>query len=333
LQGEPLPEWVPAAFRREGIDFFQRECTTGEELEKYAGDADLVWVWGSCVVTADRLDVLRKCGAILRSGSGTDNVPVTEATQRNILVANTPQAVCHEVSDHSIALLLAIVRQTAAQDALMRRGVWEARKHRTRWHLRGSTLGLVGFGHIGRMVARKMSGFEMHVLAHDPFLAADEIAAAGVQAVAFDELLGQSDFISLHTPLTAQTRHLIDERALRKMKSNAVLINTSRGAVVDESALVRALVEGWIGAAGLDVFEREPIRPDHPLLSLDNVVVTPHSAGYSDLFSDRFWRYSVETVVAIANRYWPRSPLNRGISPRWPLAESEWSLEPTRCEL
>jgi phosphoglycerate dehydrogenase-like enzyme len=132
-------------------------------------------------------------------------------------------------------------------------------------------------------------------------------------------------------PLIEETRHLIDERALRLMKSHAILINTSRGSVVDETALIRALQEGWIAAAGLDVFEQEPVSPDNPLLQLDNVVLTPHIAGYSDIFHDCYWRYSVETALALADGLWPRSALNRAkVTPRWPLAEADWSHEPRR---
>src|SRR5438876_780293 len=262
LEGEVVPAWVYAAFRAEGIDFLQQECTTTEELDQYAGDADLVWVWGSGVITVDRLDLLKECGAILRSGSGVDNVPVAAASERNILVCNTPQAVAEEVSDHAIALLFSIVRQTAAQDALVRQGIWERRIHKNRWHIRGSALGILGFGYIAWLVARKLRGFDLRILAHDPFVSPERITAAGCTPVGFDELLSTSDFITIHTPLIDETRGLINERALRLMKTHAILINTSRGGVVDEAALVRALKEGWIGAAGLDVFEQEPVSPD-----------------------------------------------------------------------
>jgi D-3-phosphoglycerate dehydrogenase len=331
LGDEVVPAWLPEVFAAEGIDFLHRECTTEEDLARHAADADLVWVWGSGVITAERLSLLEKCGAILRSGSGVDNVPVAEATRRNVLICNTPLAAAEEVSDHAIALLFTMVRQTAAQDRLVRRGIWERRIRKNRWHLRGSTLGILGFGHIARLVARKISGFNLRILAYDPFLPPERIAAGGATPVGLDELLSRSDFLTLHTPLVDGTRHLIDERALRLMKPRAILINTSRGGVIDEAALIRALQEGWIGGAGLDVFEREPISPDNPLLTMENVVLTPHIAGYSDIFHDGYWRYSVETAIALADGKWPRSPLNRaGITPRWQLADVEWSDEPKR---
>ena len=172
LQGEIVPDWVRGAFTEESIDFLPQECTNADDLARYAADADLVWVWGSRVITAERLDALKKCGAILRSGTGTDNVPVTEATRKNILVVNTPEAVAHEVSDHAIGLLFTVIRQTATQDALVRAGVWERRIERTRWHLRGSTLerptagALLCTRHIGRdrRDARAARDFAHHTL-------------------------------------------------------------------------------------------------------------------------------------------------------------------------
>ena len=331
LLGEEVPEWVRGALRDEGIDFVQHECHNREELEQYAAEADLVWVWGSRVISGDRLDCLKKCGAILRTGTGTDNVPEVEATAMNILVTNTPEAVAEEVSDHAIALLFSVIRQTAAQDALVRAGVWERRIHKTRWHLRGSTLGVLGFGHIARLLVRKMSQFELKILVHDPYISPERVTQAGAEPASFERVLAESDFVSVHVPLKPDTRHLIGEQALRSMQPHAVLINTARGPVVDEVALIRGLTEGWIGGAGLDVCEQEPIAKDNPLLKLDNVVLTPHTAGYSDIFYDCFWRYSVETVLAIANGFWPRSPLNRRqITPRWPLADTEWPAEPRR---
>ncbi len=326
---EVVPEYVVQALRSAGITFSRHECTSGEELVRAIADVDLAWVWGSRMITAERLRLLRKCGAILRTGSGTDNVPVAEATQDNIIVCNTPLAVAEEVSDHAIALLLTIVRQTVAQNAAMRQGLWERRLESHRWHLRGSTLGLIGFGYIAQLTARKMSSFEVRILVHDPFIPQERITAKGYQAVGFEEVLRQSDFLSLHCPLLDSTHHLINERALKMMKPHAIIINTSRGPVIDEKALIRALQAGSIGAAGLDVFEEEPIRGDNPLLRMENVVVSPHSASACDIFYDKFWSHSIETILALADGYWPRSPLNRkGLTPRWPLRDREWSEEP-----
>jgi D-3-phosphoglycerate dehydrogenase len=315
-----VPDWVSENLAKEGIAFVARNCKSREELAELGGDADVVWVYGDheCLY-AENLDVIPRCGAIVRSGSGTDNIPVKEATQLGIIVANTPEAISDAVSNHAIGLLFAVIRQIVVQDRALRRGQWDRDLGWPRWHLYGHTLGLVGFGHIARLVARKMSGFDLTILAHDPYVTAETMAGAGVQAVPFDELLSSSDFVSIHCPLLDSTYHLIGERELRLMKPEAILINTARGPVVDEPALLRALQEGWIAAAGLDVFEQEPTPADNPLLKLDNVVATPHIGGYSDEFWDNFWRFSVETVIHLSKGRWPRSYVNHDVKPRWNL--------------
>jgi D-3-phosphoglycerate dehydrogenase len=320
LDGQVVPDWVGPHLASQGIDLAVAECLTGDDLAALAGDADVVWIFGgSMVVTADRLPALRRCGAIIRTGTGTDNMPVAAATAAGIVVANTPDAASDTVADHAIGLLFAVTRQIVAQDRLVRAGVWDRDRAWPNWHLRGQTLGLIGFGRIPRLVARKLRGFDLSIIAADPNVDAATMVAAGARKVDLDELLMTSAFVSIHCPLTPATRHLIGERELRRMQPTAVLINTARGPVIDEAALVQALREGWIAAAGLDVFEEEPLAPGHPLLSLDNVVLTPHIAGYSDEFYDASWRLSVDTVVDLAQGRWPRSVVNPGVTPRWRL--------------
>lgn len=324
LDGQTVPDWVPARLAQEGIDIVIHECAKDDDLARYAADADVVWLFGgSRVLTAGNLGLLARCGAVLRTGSGTDNVPVEAATRRGIVVANTPDALADAVSDHAVGLLFAVLRRIAVQDRAVRDGVWDRHRAWPLWTLHGRTLGLVGFGRIARQFARKLSGFEMTVLAFDPFLGAEAVVRGGARAGRLDEVLSLSDVVSVHCPLVEGTRHLIDERALRRMKPTAVLLNTARGPVVDESDLTRALVEGWIAAAGLDVFEQEPLPPDNPLLRLDNVVLTPHIAGYSDAYLDNCWRLSVEAVVALARGRRPRSVVNRPERPRWELRPEE----------
>jgi D-3-phosphoglycerate dehydrogenase len=321
LDNQEVPDWVAPKFRDAGVDFVVKECTNREMLQELAGDADVVWVLGShqCL-DAQNLDVIPRCGAIIRTGSGTDNVPVAEATERGIIVANTPDAMTDSVSDHTIGLLFAVVRKIALQDRLVRSAKWDRYLGFPNAHLQGQTLGLVGFGRIPQAVTRKLSGYEMDVLAYDPYVSAEIMAERNVRAADLDELLAQADFVSVHTPLSANTHHLIDESALRKMKASAVLINTSRGRVIDEGALVRALQEHRIAGAGLDVLEQEPPEPNNPLFQLDNVVITPHIAGYSDEFPDNSWRLSVETALGFAEGKMPRSYVNPQVKPRWELA-------------
>jgi D-3-phosphoglycerate dehydrogenase len=318
MDGKAVPDWVYAEMQRAKIDFAFKQCKTREELAAVGGDADVIWVFGNHdSVYKENLDVLKRCGAIIRTGSGTDNIPVAEATELGIIVANTPEAAGDTVADHAIGLLFAVTRQIVAQDRLVHAGKWDRDLAWPNYHLRGQTLGLVGFGLIARLVARKLSGFDMRMVSHDPVVAPEIMAAAGVQATDFEGLLKQSDYISVHCPLLPTTHHLINERALRLMKPTAVLINTSRGPVIDESALILALTEKWISAAGLDVFEQEPIVPENPLLKLDNVVVTPHIAGYSDVFWHNFWKHSVDTAIDLSKGRWPRSYVNRNVRPRW----------------
>lgn len=317
---EAVPAWVEAALIKEGIAFVARKCRSSEEVVQYAGDAEVVWNFGSRIITAETLALLPRCGAIIRTGSGTDNVPVEEATRRGIVVANTPEAHSDAVSDHAIGLLFAVVRHVVVQDRAVRAGKWAVADGLPGWHLRGQTLGLVGFGLAAQLVARKMRGFEMNVLVHDPYIRAEVLAREGARAAELDALLAGSDFVLLHCPLTTETHHLIGERELRQMRPTAILVNTARGPVIDEPALVRALTEGWIAAAGLDVLEQEPPAPDHPLFKLNNVVITPHIAGYSDEHQEKGWRLSIEAAMALAQGRWPRSCVNRAVKPRWDLA-------------
>lgn len=320
MDPEVLPEWVPETMANHDIEFVFQECETRAQLASCAGDADVVWIFGgSHIVTAESMADIPRCGALIRTGSGTDNIPIDAATARGIIVANTPEAFNDGVSDHTIGLLLAVVRQIAIQDRLVRKGTWDRNAAFPGWHLQGQTLGLIGFGHIARLVTRKLSGYEMTVLAHDPFVSADVMAEHGVQAATMDEALSGSDFVSIHCPLLEETHNLIGARELRLMKPRAILINTSRGPVVDEAALFRALTEGWIAAAGLDVLVQEPAAADNPLFNLDNVVVTPHIAGYSDESLENSWRLSVETVLDLAGGRWPRSYVNPDVKPRWQL--------------
>ncbi len=315
-----VPAWVPEALASAGLEFSARRCTTTAELLQQAADADIVWNWGSYLITPESLADLPRCVAIIRTGSGTDNVPVAAATERGIVVANTPEAHCDAVSTHAIGLLLAVIGHIAARDQAVRAGEWHTTRSWRGWHLHGQTLGLVGFGLAGRLVARKLRGFELKLLAYDPYVSEVDMAREGVQPASLDTLLTSADFVLLHCPLTPETYHLLGERELRLMKREAILINTARGPVIDEPALVRALREGWIAAAGLDVLEQEPPAPDNPLFQMQNVVLTPHVAGLSDEDQALCWRMSVDAAIALAQGRWPSAYVNRGVQPRLTLA-------------
>lgn len=243
---------------------------------------------------------------------GYDNVDVAAATRRGVVVTNTPDVLTETTADLAWALMLAAARRVAEADRFTRAGEWRG------WSLElmlgqdvhGRTLGVVGLGRIGRAVARRAVGFGMRVLYTSRQRHEDAERELGVQWRALDDLLAEADFVTLHTPLTAETRHLIHRERLRRMKRTAVLVNTSRGAVVDEAALVEALREGWIWAAGLDVFEQEPLPPDSPLLTMDNVVLAPHVGSASFATRARMCEMAAENCVAVLSGQRPPHPVN-----------------------
>jgi glyoxylate reductase len=233
---------------------------------------------------------------------GFDNVDAAEATTRGIPVGNTPGVLTDTTADLAFALLMAAARRVVEGDKFARAGRWKT------WgptlllgqDVFGATLGLVGFGRIGRAVAKRARGFDMRVLFHDPFVAADDPFAVeiGAQAVGLDTLLRESDFVSLHTLLNEETHHLIGAGAFAKMRPTAILVNTSRGPVVDPDALHTALKEGQIAYAALDVTEPEPIPADSPLLALDNIIVVPHIASASVATRGRMAQMAAENLIA-----------------------------------
>lgn len=300
-----MPPWVPEQLAAAGVSLVENLCQTPEETTHVAADADVIWVMsGAKVVTTENLPALTKCRFLLRTGSGTDNVPVADAVKRGIVVGNTPEAIVLAVAEHTIGMLFAVTRQIAVHDRLVRQGVWDRNRALPRWTLTGSTLGLMGFGRIAQIVARKARGLDMQVIAHDPIVDASKIDPA-VKAVTREELFSQADYVSIHVPLLSKTRHLIGAADFGRMKPSAILLNTSRGPVVDEEALIAALQAGKIAGAGLDVLEMEPPYTDNPLLKMDNVVLTPHIGSMSDQFAEMFWSHSVRTISAFAAHQTP----------------------------
>jgi D-3-phosphoglycerate dehydrogenase / 2-oxoglutarate reductase len=315
------PDFVREALEREGLDFVAARCRTSEELKQHAADADVVWVFSTKhPLSAANLALLERCGGLIRTGSGTDNVPVEEATRRHIVVANTPDAVNLGVSDHTILLMLALGRKLLQNDASVRSGHWAPFEIFPDFQLAGRTVGLISFGRIARAVARKLSGFEPRIMVFDPFVPGEEMVKAGVQPASFEQVCTESDVLSVHCPLTSQTRHLMGEPQFRSMKRSALFINTSRGPVVDEPALIQALTEGWIAGAALDVLEQEPPSKNNPLFRLPNVVLTPHTAGFSASFWRDMWMLAVEAAIDFSRGHWPRSYVNPSVQPRFKLS-------------
>ena len=315
-----MPSWVEERLADEGIDFVFHQCETDADVSRFGADADVLWVSsGEHVVTAQSLDGLNRCGAVLRTGVGVDNIPVAAATKRGIIVVNTPQPVVEPVAEHTISLLFAVVRQLAHHDRLVRAGSWLFSALPAARRYKDGTLGLIGFGRIARQVVLRLEAFGMVFLAYDPLVDTEAMREFGVKKVGLEELLRASDFVAVLCPLTETTYHLIGEPELRLMRPSAVLVNTARGAIVDEKALCRGLKERWIGGAGLDVLETEPPQPDNALFELDNVLITPHTANFTDLWPDGMFRASCEAIVDLAHGRWPESVVNREVVPRWDL--------------
>jgi D-3-phosphoglycerate dehydrogenase len=264
------------------------------------------------------MENLPKCRAVVRYGVGYDTVDVEAATDNHILVVNVPDFCWEEVSNQAIALLLACAKKLTLLNNLVKEGRWaEAKKAQSPMEpVCGQTCGIVGCGNIGRVTARKAHCFGLKVLGYDPYVDKKQTQECNITLVELPELLKNSDYVLLHTALTSETRHMIGENELKMMKPNACIINTARGAVIDEPALIRALQEKRIAGAGLDVFEQEPIAPDNPLLKMDNAVVMPHSASYSDAAFIRL-RHNVGREAARAvSGYLPVNVVNKTCRPK-----------------
>jgi D-3-phosphoglycerate dehydrogenase len=258
-----------------------KDCTTEDDVIEVARDADAILV-REAPVSARVIESFDRCKIIARYGVGVDNIDLEYAKQKKIYVSNVPDYGTEDVSDHAVALLLACIRTLLVRDQNLRKGIFETDINAEIYRTTQKNLGIVGYGKIARAFHRKWKGFlPGKVLVYDPFVSAEGIRENGAEKVDLHTLLAESDFITLHIPLTPETQHIIDETAFKKMKKSAILINTSRGAVIDEDALVKALKEGEVLAVGLDVFEKEPIGKDHPLVKMSNVILTSHVAWYS----------------------------------------------------
>ncbi len=267
------------------------------------------------IVTLQRVDDallarLPKCKIVSRLGVGYDTIDVAAATRRGIWVGYQPDYGMDEVSAHAIALLMACMRGIPKLNADTKAGVWGAGGVPPVKRLSNSTTGVIGFGRIGREAAAKARGLGMRVVVHDPVVPADVIIAAGCEAMSLQQALSESDYVTLHTPLSDHTRNLINAQTLSWMKPTAYLINTARGGLIDEAALLDALDRGVIRGAGLDVFVQEPAPADHPLISHPHVIATPHFASYSEEAQHALHTRGAEDVVRVLSGGKPRMPLN-----------------------
>ena len=279
-----------------GAELIVAETGAEEELVALVPEADgILTNWKP--TTGNVIQAARECKVIARTGIGVDNIDVETATALGIVVTNVPVFCVDEVSDHAMALLLACARKVALLDRGVRNGEWNRDVGPSMHRIRGQTLGIIGIGKIGEAIPPKARAFGLEVLAFSPRLTPQIAKNYGVECTNLHGLLTRSDFITIHTPLTPETEGLIGEMELRQMKPTAYIINTSRGDIIDSSALHKALAEGWIAGAALDVLPQEPPATDEPLLGLDNIIITPHAAFMSE---ESIYDLEIKAATAVA---------------------------------
>lgn len=279
-----------------------------ETILRIATNADALLVTYA-KITADMIRQMTRCRIISRFGIGVDNVDLAAATSAGIVVTKVPDYCIDEVSDHTLALLLALVRKIPSSNARVHAGRWEMKAVVPIHRLRGTVLGLVGFGRIPRLVAPKAQSFGIRVVAHDPFVPQEIFSRASVEHVEFGELLKISDYVSIHSPLVPETQNLFSDDVFRQMKRGAYLVNTARGPIVDEAALARALDAGYLAGAALDVLPQEP-PSGSPLFGRDNVIITPHTSFYSEESLVDLQIRAAEEVARVLTGQVPRNAVN-----------------------
>ena len=311
-----FPNLDPArdVLSRIGAELQLASANTPEAILQVAADADALLVTYA-KITGNMIRQLTRCRIISRFGIGVDNVDLAEATRAGIVVTKVPDYCIDEVSDHTMALLLAAARKIPFSNGQVHAGTWRMPAVVPIHRLRGRVLGLVGFGRIPQLVAPKAKPFGLTVVAYDPFVSADVFARAGVERVDFAQLLAMSDYVSIHSPLLPETKGLFNAAAFCQMKPTAYLVNTARGPIIDEAALASALDAGEIAGAALDVMTEEP-PVGSPLVGRDNVILTPHTSFYSEESLVELQTKAAEEVVAVLSGRAPRNAVNPDVVPR-----------------
>jgi len=318
LSGES--EKYPQKFRELGAEFAGQRCESDDEFIALARDADAIITVGSIRPVPGKIIAhLEKCRLISNTQIGYDSIDTAAAAERGILVTNVPDYCMGEVSDHAMALILACTRKVVQLNDSVRKGQWglsgdNAEIQSQVWpkmtRLEGQTLGLFGFGRVARSLVPKARGFGLRIIAHDPYVAPEVAQQMGVEIVEWKRLLNESDFISIHAALTAETRQIFSHDAFSEMKPTACLINTARGGFVDEAALLQALKQGNLAMAALDVMDPEPPNPRNPLFTMENFISTAHSAFFSPDSEAERWHRPVEEVARVMRGEWPKTIVN-----------------------
>jgi D-3-phosphoglycerate dehydrogenase len=299
-------------FAKIGAELILAQVQEERELIRACREADGL-LNQYALLTRRVLENLPNCKVVSRYGVGVDSVDLKAATDLGIIVANVPDYCMDEVADQTVSMLLGLIRKTAFFDQKVKSGQWNFRQGIPIYRTRGKTLGLIGCGKIGLEVAKRISAFGLRVIAFDPYI---EKPHEVIELKDIDTVLKESDFISIHCPLNDSTRHLIGDEAFKKMEKRPILINTSRGPIIDEKALIQALKEGLISGAGLDVLEKEPPDSQNPLLKMENVILTPHVSFYSVESISELKRRTAKNVADVLTGRWPRSVVNREVKGR-----------------
>ncbi|RFU69445.1 C-terminal binding protein [Peribacillus saganii] len=304
------------------VEFVPAQCRTEEEVIEACKDADGI-LNQYAPISRKVIENLQNCKVIARYGVGVNTVDLEAATEKGIIVGNVTDYSIDEVSDHAFALLLALARKVVKLNNEVKGGVWDFNLGKPVFRLRGRTLGLVGLGRIPQALAKKAQAFGLRVVAFDPFMPAEAAKELNVELLELNEVCSQSDFVSVHAPLMESTRGMISDEQFNSMKKEAFIINTARGPVIDEQALIRALQAGKIAGAGLDVVEEEPLSADSALLSMDNVIITPHIAWYSEQSEVELQSKSAQNVADVLSGYYPSYLVNRDVKAKVNLKEKE----------
>lgn len=295
-----------------GAEIVVLDTSSEDEFIAQAKDADAI-IGRGLHLTPKILSSLEKCKIIAGSGVGFDYVDVPAATQAGIVVTNVPDVFIEEVADHAMTLLLASWRRLITQDRIVREGKWpQGRLELSKYpRLQGQTLGFISFGNIPRLISKRAKAFGLRLIAYDPYIHEHFMNQYEVEPITdLMELLQRSDFVSMHIPLSPATRGILTEEHFRAMKSTAIFINTGRGPTVDEKALIKALQEEWVAFAALDVFEKEPVDTDNPLLKMDNVIVSAHIASASSRMMPEARRRAGREIASMLQGRRPLSPVN-----------------------
>jgi len=300
---------VPELLKDFEIRYAPKECRYSDQaLSENVGDADALIVAYS-PITKRVIEKAKNLKVIARLGAGYDNVNLEAATEKGIFVVYSPRTAVEGMAEYIIGMMIALSRRFLWADKMVKRGRWEEASLELFGkdeQILGKTLGIIGFGAVGSRLAERASAFHMKIVSYDPYVSKEFMEEYGVEKVDLDYLISNSDFISLNTALTEETRKLINEDRLKRMKKTAYIINTSRGAVIDEAALYKALKEGWIAGAALDVTDPEPPKKDNPLFELDNVIFTPHIAGANKERIEAIGKNIAEDVRRVLNGKLPR---------------------------